>query len=227
MTTQESKTPEHQAIYARLRDMILFGEVAPGQSVTIHGLKERIGAGMTPVREAIRRLIAEGALENLENRRICVPEMTLNQLEQISFARLAIEPELALRAAQNADSALTEDLAEIDSRLDLAIERGDVKGYLEHNYRFHFRLYEQADADVLFTLAGGLWLRVGPSLRIVCGRYGTSNLPDFHDTAMDALAAGDPHKVCAYVEKDIRQGLEQIRLSLTESEGQQDQVRFR
>ncbi|MFD0980190.1 GntR family transcriptional regulator [Tropicimonas aquimaris] len=217
MTTQEAKTPEHEAIYLRLRQMILFGEVAPGEPLTILGLRERIGAGMTPVREAIRRLTAEGALTALGNRRINVPEMTLNHLEQIAFARRAIEPQLARLAAERADSKLIQDLREIDNRLDQAIGNGDVRGYLEQNYRFHFRLYEQAGAEVLLTLASGLWMRVSPSLRIVCGRYGTSNLPDQHDAAMDALVEGDAHKVCAAMEQDILQGLDQIRNSLKES----------
>ncbi|WP_245758814.1 GntR family transcriptional regulator [Tropicimonas isoalkanivorans] len=220
MTTQEAKTPEHEAIYQKIRDMILFGEVAPGEPLTIQGLCGRLGAGMTPVREAIRRLTAEGALTALGNRRLCVPRMTLNHLEQIGFARRAIEPELARRAAERADDTLILDLRAIDARLDLAIARGDVQGYLEQNFRFHFRLYEHAGADVLLALASGLWTRVGPSLRIVCGRFGTSNLPDQHDAALDALESGEEHKVSAAMEEDIGQGLEQIRLSLDEVESE-------
>lgn len=214
MNTQEGKKPEHEAIYRRLRDVILFGEVEPGQAVTIMGLTERIGAGMTPVREAIRRLTAEGALSVQENRRICVPVLGAADLEQIRFARLAVEPELSFRAAQRADSALISDLRAIDDRVDDAIRRGNVRAYLEHNHRFHFRLYGQAGADVLTSLAAGLWLRVGPSLRVVCGRYGTSNLPDEHQSAIDALSLGDPLKVKAAMEQDICQGLDQIRATL-------------
>ncbi|SDI37483.1 transcriptional regulator, GntR family [Aliiruegeria lutimaris] len=217
VTTQEAKTPEHQAIYQRLRDLILFGEVEPGQPVTIMGLAERIGAGMTPIREAIRRLTAEGALTTLGNRRICVPVLTENHLEQIAYARLSIEPELAFRAAKIADSRMISELRAIDSKLDEAIEKGHIRGYLEQNYRFHFHLYERAGAEVLETLAKGMWMRVGPSLRIVCGRYGTSNLPDQHGATLDALAAGDPHKVQAAMEQDIAQGLDQIRQSMIES----------
>ncbi|MFV0358786.1 GntR family transcriptional regulator [Tropicimonas sp.] len=217
MNTQERKTPEHEAIYRRLRDMILFGQVAPGQPVTIMGLKEQIGAGMTPVREAIRRLTAEGALETLGNRRICVPLLDEAHLSQIDFARRTIEPELALRAAKNADEATIYDMRNIDERLDAAILSGDINGYLRQNYLFHFRLYRQAGAEVLLAMAKGLWMRVGPSLRIVCGRYGTSNLPDLHGAALDALTEGDPHRVCAAIEQDIAQGMGQIRESMRES----------
>ncbi|MDH5797807.1 MAG: GntR family transcriptional regulator, partial [Paracoccaceae bacterium] len=70
--------------------MILFGDLAPGQAVTIKGLCEDVGAGMTPVREAIRRLTAEGALDFLGNRRVCVPELTLSQLDELAFARCSV-----------------------------------------------------------------------------------------------------------------------------------------
>lgn len=62
MDADTRKIPSHEVTYARLRDMILFGHLAPGQPVTIQGLIADLGAGMTPVREAIRRLTAEGAL---------------------------------------------------------------------------------------------------------------------------------------------------------------------
>lgn len=53
-----AKRPEHQAVYRQIRDMIMFGILVPGQAVTIQGLVDLIGGGMTPVREAIRRLTA-------------------------------------------------------------------------------------------------------------------------------------------------------------------------
>ena len=72
---------------------------------------------------------------------------------------------------------------------------GDVERYLEHNYRFHISLYEQADApDTERSWPIGLWLRFGPRLRVVCGRFGTQNLPDKHDDALTALRDGDPER---------------------------------
>lgn len=52
MTQIDSKLPEHETIYQKIRDMILFGDVHPGQPITILGLKNKLDAGMTPVREA-------------------------------------------------------------------------------------------------------------------------------------------------------------------------------
>ena len=58
MRADSAGLPTHEVVYRRLRDMILFGELAPGQPVTIQGLVERLEVGMTPVREALRRLMA-------------------------------------------------------------------------------------------------------------------------------------------------------------------------
>ncbi len=217
----EPKIPEHQAIYRQIRDMILFGDVVPGQPVTMLGLKNRLGAGLTPVREAIRRLTAEGALEVLENRRVCVPRITRDKLEEIYFARLVIEPKLAEMAAKNATPALVDKLRAIDERLNNAIATGNIETYLEQNYRFHFCLYDAANASVLRKIAASLWLQVGPSLRIVCGRLGTRNLPDKHKEATGALLENDAVAVARALKEDIGQGREQILESLRESEFEQ------
>lgn len=208
------KVPSHEVTYCRLRDMILFGQLAPGQPVTIQGLTAMLGAGMTPVREAIRKLTAEGALELRGNRRVSVPQLAAAQLDEIAFARLTIEPRLALMAAERLGAKEIAELAKIDADIDQAIVTGDVQRYLLNNYRFHVTLYERADAPILLSIANSLWLRFGPSLRVVCGRYGTSNLPDRHSEALAAMRAGDAAALAEAVKEDIAQGIEQVRLSL-------------
>ena len=208
------KLPEHQAIYLQIRNMILFGKLVPGQAVTIQGLIDEVGAGMTPVREAIRRLSAEGALETGGNRRVTVPEITRERLDQISFARLAIEPRLVELAAERMTDETLAALATQDAAVNNAISEGDIEAYLEANYRFHFILYDHGSAEVLSKIATSLWLQVGPSLRIVCGRFGTANLPDKHSEALAALREGDAGRAGRAIADDIRQGMGQVRLTL-------------
>lgn len=210
------KVPSHEITYCRLRDMILFGQLAPGQPVTIQGLTAMLGAGMTPVREAIRKLTAEGALELQGNRRVSVPQLTLSQLDELAYARLTIEPRLGQMAAERLNGKDIAELAKIDADIDVAITTGDVQRYLLNNHRFHFRLYELANAPILLSIVHSLWLRFGPSLRVVCGRYGTSNLPDRHSEALAAMRAGDTGAVAEAVKEDIAQGIDQVRLSLSD-----------
>ena len=121
MTVQDRKIPTHELTYARLRDMVLFGYLQPGQPVTIQGLVSDLEAGMTPVREAIRRLIAEGALTLLGNRRVLVPHLTPGLLDQIAFARLTIEPRLAELAAPRLTATIIARLEALDRGVDRAI----------------------------------------------------------------------------------------------------------
>ncbi|MDO6730188.1 GntR family transcriptional regulator [Marinovum sp. 2_MG-2023] len=206
----ETMLPVHEQVYRRVRDLLLFGELPPGAPVTIQGLTEGLDVGMTPVREAIRRLTAEGALSFQGNRRVSVPVLDAGAISELIHARVAIEPELTRRACLVATSGDIAALAAIDDRLDLAISQGDVRGYLEQNYRFHLHLYGLAQAPILQELAEGLWLRFGPSLRVVCGRYGTQNLPDQHKAILTAMAQGDASAAAKAMEEDVRQGIAQI-----------------
>jgi DNA-binding GntR family transcriptional regulator len=210
------KIPEHENVYRKLREMILCGELEPGQAVTIQGLVADLGAGMTPVREAIRRLTAEGALEFQGNRRVSVPVLTRAQVDELAFARLALEPQLAAWAAAKVTPEDIAALTAIDMQLNRAIERGDVRDYLWSNHQFHALLYRFSGASVMIALADMLWLRMGPSLRVICGRYGTSNLPDMHEGALDALRRGDADAASAAIHADIAQGIEQVRQSMDE-----------
>ena len=214
MSEKPAKLPDHQRVYRALREMILFGELAPGQPVTIQGLVGVLDVGMTPVREAIRRLTSEGALIFKGNRRVSVPQPDMAQWNEIAFARLSVEPELARLATKNIGVPEIARLIEYDEQLNAAIDRGDVRGYLENNYRFHAYLYDLAESEVLSSIANMLWLRAGPSLRVVLGRYGTANLPDKHVEAIDALKSGDGDRVAAAVRGDIEQGIAQVRETL-------------
>lgn len=206
--------PVHEQVYRSLREAVLFGALAPGEPVTIQGLVERLDAGMTPVREAIRRLTAEGALQAQGNRRIVVPVLDAAAVEDLTEARLAIEPRLAARAAERAGPSDVAALDEIDARLDRAIARGDIEAYLRENHAFHARLNAVAGAPILTALTESLWLRFGPSLRVVCGQFGTRTLRDMHKDLLEALRAGDADAAAAAIEGDVRQGMDLIAQSL-------------
>lgn len=206
--------PAHQLVYQKIREMVMFGDLAPGQPITIQGLVTLLESGMTPVREAIRRLTAEGALTATDNRRVLVPELTPSLLDELSFARLSVEPHLASLAAARITNAQIDALEAIDLQLDDAINAGDVQAYLRLNYEFHRTLYGHSGTDLLPQIADALWLRAGPSLRVVCGRYGTLNLPDMHEEAVAAMRAGDPEATANAIRLDIMQGHSQIARSL-------------
>ena len=202
--------PAHEMTYRALKELLLFGEIAPGQAVTIQGLVARLDVGMTPVREALRRLISEGALEFQGNRRVSVPILTPENLSELKFARAMIERELTLKAFSNIDENGLKQLESLDSGLDSAIARGDIGAYLRHNYEFHKTLYSFAGAPILESLSDNLWLRYGPSLRVVCGRVGTQNLVDHHKQAIAAVRNGQFDEAAAAMSADVNEGIDYV-----------------
>lgn len=217
ISADAGKMPAHQAVYEKLRLMILFGDLAPGQAVTIQGLTAQLDAGMTPVREALRRLTAEAALTHQGNRRVSVPVLTPDCVDELGFMRKSLEPELARRAAGRMTPERIDALTACDNDLNKAIARGDVGGYLTQNYRFHALLYEAAQAPILAATVDRLWLRFGPSLRVVCGRFGTSNLPDKHMDLLHALQTGDVDSAARATAEDVEQGMRQIQAALEDT----------
>lgn len=211
------KVPAHQTVYEQLRAMILFGDLAPGQAITIQGLTDLLGAGMTPVREALRRLIAEGALTHQGNRRVSVPVLTRACAGELGFMRKTLEPELTRRATMVLSADALARLEACDGDLNHAIAQGDIGGYLRHNYRFHAMIYDTSAAPIMAATVDRLWLRFGPSLRVVCGRFGTSNLPDKHRDLLDAFHRRDPQAAAEAMMQDVAQGVSQIETALQEN----------
>lgn len=215
---ETGKMPAHQAVYEQLRVMILFGDLAPAQAVTIQGLTNQLDVGMTPVREALRRLIAEGALTHQGNRRVSVPVLTSDCADELGFMRATLEPELTRRATVRLTPAALDAIAACDDDLNRAIAQGDIGGYLTHNYRFHAMIYEAADAPIMAATVDQLWLRFGPSLRVVCGRFGTRNLPDKHQDLLEALRIRDAEAAARAMAEDVIQGVDQICSALKDTE---------
>ncbi len=218
------RAPAHERVYRRLREQILFGEMPPGQAVTIQGLAGSLGVGMTPVREAIRRLTSDGALVFQGNRRVSIPQLTVSDVDQLLYLRKTMESELTRRACNGISDPVIRQLNHIDQILDQAISTGDVVGYLVHNYRFHSLLYDQANAPVLANLVNRVWLRFGPSLRVVCGLFGTRNLRDHHKELLLALQRRDPGGAATAIISDVEQGMQMVGAVLRSTEPQSDSI---
>jgi DNA-binding GntR family transcriptional regulator len=87
------------------------------------------------------------------------------------------------------------------------MERGDVIGYMEGNFAFHFTLYRANGRSTLNGLIETLWLQFGPFMRVVYGRYGTANLIDQHHRALDAIAVRDGEALKDAIASDIADGM--------------------
>ncbi|RWI24256.1 MAG: GntR family transcriptional regulator [Mesorhizobium sp.] len=154
-------------VYQQLRHALMVGSFDPGQVLTIASLAEAFGTSNMPVREALRRLAAENALEISQNGSACVPAVTRARLDDLCRARLAVEglaAELGAPRLTAAEIGLLQRVTD-DQR---AIGRdGSIYELIAKNQQFHFTIYRASGSDVLFQLIETLWLRFGPYMRLL------------------------------------------------------------
>jgi DNA-binding GntR family transcriptional regulator len=197
----------HASIYETLRRRMITGKIVPGVGLSTRGLALEMGVSQMPVRDALSRLAAEGAVEIRSKRKVETPPMTEARFTDLLDCRLLLEPEAAALALPQITPARLKQLREIDAALDAAMENGDVIAYMECNFEFHFNIYRANGRPTLNRLIEALWLQFGPFMRVVYGRYGTANLVDQHRVALDAIAAGDAEALRRAIASDIADGM--------------------
>jgi DNA-binding GntR family transcriptional regulator len=148
--------------YNALKQSVLAGAFRPGEIVTLRGLAKRMAIGDTPVREAVKRLISEGAFEALPNRSARVPLLDRREIQQILDLRIMLESNAAALAAQNITLHQIERLRARHKSMGAAVSADDSQAYGELNMAFHFEIYRIADNRTLATLIEALWLRMAP-----------------------------------------------------------------
>lgn len=204
---QSGTAAAHDRVYRTLRSRIMHGEIAPGAALTLRGLGKEFGVSMTPAREAVRRLAAEGALTLSPSGRVSTPEIGAERLEELAALRALLEPELAARALPRAHMALIERLETINRTIAEVISRRDAVGYIRANLEFHRTLYLRAQAPAMLAMAETVWLQLGPTMRALYGRLGRTEPPRGHRLIVAALKAGDEPSLKLAVRSDVTQGL--------------------
>ena len=197
-------------VHDELRRRFVTGKVVPGSLLSTRRLASELGVSQMPVREALSRMAAEGAVEIRSKKRIMVPPMTEGRFRDVLRCRELLEPEAAATSLSYIGTMETKRLKEIDQALGEALERGDVEGDMECNFEFHFLIYRAQPSPTLTHLIETLWLQFGPHMRAVYGRIGTANLVDQHQLAIRAIEANNPARLKRAVLADIRDGMSLI-----------------
>ncbi len=206
----DATTAAHDRVYRALRTRIMHGEIAPGQALTLRGIGKEFGVSMTPAREAVRRLVAEGALFLSSSGRVSTPELSNERIEELAALRSLIEVELASRALPRAHIALIDRLQAINLTIADTIGSRDAVGYIRSNLEFHRTLYLRAQAPAMLAMAETVWLQMGPTMRALYGRLGRTEPPHFHKLIIAALKAGDEPGLRLAVRSDVTQGLRML-----------------
>ena len=174
-----------------LREDISRGVFKPGDQIRMRDLADRFGVSPMPVREALRRLEAEGLVIFEKNRRISVTRLSSEEMDEVSQIRLELEP-LALRHAiprLRQDAAALGELQELIAAMDT--ER-DPDAWRTLNERFHRMLYHAAGMPRLETIVNSLMGSIEAYIRIyVRTREHLSHSQNQHREILDCVRTGD------------------------------------
>ncbi|KJZ20851.1 GntR family transcriptional regulator [Loktanella sp. S4079] len=201
----------HERVYRALRTRIMHGEIDPGEALTLRGIGKEYEVSMTPAREAVRRLVAEGALFLSTSGRVSTPALTNDRIEELATLRALLEPELASRALPRAHFALIDRLEAINQSVSQMISRQDAAGYIRMNLEFHRTLYLRAQAPAMLAMTETVWLQLGPTMRALYGRLNRTEPPYHHKLILSALKAGDEPGLRLAVRTDATQGLRMLK----------------
>ncbi len=200
-----STTQEY--VYARLRNAIMLGAIAPGTSLTMRGLAERLGLSPTPVREAVRRLSSEHAIRIMDNRRMTVPLMTSERFEELAALRVAVESHAAIRALPHVSDIVIDRLTALDDRMDGFVSQEDLDQLTLLNQAFHRTLYTVNPAQASMPIVESIWLQLGPFQRQVITRVSEYYRIDRHKQILAALRTRDAAALQEAIANDIADGV--------------------
>ncbi|WP_282153123.1 GntR family transcriptional regulator [Ruegeria atlantica] len=206
----DTQPAAHDLVYRALRSRIMHGDIAPGQALTLRGIGKEFDVSMTPAREAVRRLVAEGALFLSSSGRVSTPELTNDRIEELAALRTLLEVELASRALPRAHMALIDRLQSINMTVAEMVTKRDAVGYIRSNLEFHRTLYLRAQAPAMLAIVETVWLQLGPTMRALYGRLRRTEPPHYHKLIIAALKAGDEPGLRLAVRSDVTQGLRML-----------------
>ena len=190
--------------YQTLHQWLTVGRFLPGERLKIRQVADELGVGIMPVRAALQRLSAEGALLNIPNCGVVVPKLNRAQFDDILQTRLLLEGQAAEQGAYRMTDAAIAGMALLTQQMASAIAAQDAKAYLEANEAFHVTLYRASGSPLLMELIEAVWLKVGPISNQLFedGRF-TLKLNDAHQDVMLALQQRDGAAVRRAIEQDM------------------------
>lgn len=200
----ENNNALYMRVYDELHQALMSGVFRPGEPVTLRQLIVRLGTSVMPVRQAVGRLIAEGALKLLPNRSVIVPKMSRKRFTELWQIRQMLEGVAAENACRLAAPKLANRLKQINTSIRKAQANGDLSSMLLNNQRFHFAIYDMADMEVLRSLIGILWLQAGPFLYLTfMSRRSLWSLQQ-HSEAIKAFESHNPAAAKRAITRDIQ-----------------------
>jgi DNA-binding GntR family transcriptional regulator len=181
-----------EAIFQKLRSLLVEGKIAPGSKLNERELAESLHVSRTPIREAIRRLAAEGLVELITNRGAIALQLSLEDVIHTFDVIAQLEGFSGELAANNiSDTALSE-LEALQYEMMASYARRDLSSYYKLNLRIHHLINQAANNPILSRLFSQVNARI-EALRFRSNQDGVKweKAVEEHQEMLDALKAHD------------------------------------
>ena len=197
-------------VYTRLRMLLLTGALQPNQKLTLRALAEQFGTSMMPIRDAVRRLTAEGGLQMHANRTIHVNAPSPAKFAEIVKIRCALEGLAAEVACRQITPAELMKLKHHALRFEKEGHKPRPNPTLlaRVNRDLHFGVYRAARMPQLLDMIEGLWIQVSPAISSTL-RHTTRGITQWesfahHRKLVDSIARRDSVRARQAIVSDIR-----------------------
>jgi DNA-binding GntR family transcriptional regulator len=150
----------HDTLLIHLRELILKGELRPGDKLPEQLLCERFGVSRTPMREAVKVLAAEGVLRLQINRGAIVAETTPEDIEELFPIMAALEAVAGEQACRNASDVQVAHLRHLHNAMISHYEAGEEAAYLRHNRLIHEAIVEMTGNTTLAVMYQQILTRI-------------------------------------------------------------------
>ncbi|WP_039054756.1 GntR family transcriptional regulator [Enterobacter sp. Bisph1] len=178
-------------VEASLKSALIIGALKPGARLITKEIADQLGTSITPVREALLRLVSAGALHATPAQAFLVPEVSLDRYNEINQIRKTLEGMAVRAASQHMTKEKIRELRAMANNFHEAMKSGNTEQGLQANRVFRFSVYSHAGMPTLTALIEQLWVRIGP-----CYNYLYPNSEDLmrvenYGDLLSALEEGD------------------------------------
>ncbi len=157
---QTNKRNKHEQAYSIIRERIFNGTYVPGYRLVIDALARELGISPVPIREAIRRLEAEGWVEYRPNAGAQVAAVDASKYEEEMSVLALLEGYATALALLHLSIDDVKHLRELNASMYNALQSADIPAFSRLNKTFHFFIYNHCQNNYLVELLRGTWDRL-------------------------------------------------------------------
>lgn len=189
-----------EEVYLRMREAILRGDVAGGERLVQEDIAGRFGTSRIPVRDALRRLEADGLVEADARGVYSVTRFGPDDLKEVYRLRELLEGHLTACACEQLGAEELDELEQLQREMDEA--GSDAETYVALNQRFHQAIYDAAGQPRTQRMVRSLWQGMPPLTPLTLA-HRISESHREHRAILDALRAGDAEAAAAAMRRHI------------------------